>query len=169
MALVHGHVKDLKSVKYNILGLNSKHKATRVVGGNIFLTLVKFTGSNAKKMTFNSSPHNLSPDFLKLLRRRLKVSSINAALSCGHVTCLWGPFDDVFFSHGRRCSLLNPKIEHEEMAIHDVTIGYNKRVDYLDEGVGIQYFFAFVHLCIWLWVSSLSCGFFPVCSLFHGT
>ena len=34
--------------------------------------------------------------------------------------------------------------EHEEMAIHDAIIGFNKRVDYMDEGVGIQYFFAFV-------------------------
>lgn len=34
--------------------------------------------------------------------------------------------------------------EHEEMAIHDAIIGFNKRVDYMDENEGIQYFFAFV-------------------------
>ena len=34
---------------------------------------------------------------------------------------------------------LNPKIEHEETPIHDAIIGYNKYVNYMDEGVGIQY------------------------------
>jgi hypothetical protein len=156
VALIHGHVKDLKLVKHNILGLNSNHKATRVVGGKTFLTLVIFMESNAKKLTSNSSPHKLALYFFKLSRRRFKVPSKNATLSGGHDTCLQGPLDDVPFFPGHRCSILNPKIEHEEMAIHDTNIGYNKHANYMDEGVGIQYFFAFMHLIMsflaFLWV-----------------
>ena len=57
--------------------------------------------------------------------------------------CMCGPMMSLF-PPSCRCSILNPKIEHEEMAIHDAIVGYNKRVDYMVEGVGIHYFFAFV-------------------------